>query len=137
MSRIALPLVLLMAAGWLLVLAGCGSSPPATKTVVVAKAPAKTAGHGPPPHAPAHGYRAKYNGVDLVYDSGIEVYVVTTVKGRYYWGDHFYRRRGNVWLKSKSLGGQWVAVGKSNIPVALRTGKAKKHAKAATRANEE
>ena len=26
--------------------------------------------HGPPPHAPAHGYRHKQHGVELVYDSG-------------------------------------------------------------------
>lgn len=31
-------------------------------------------GNGPPPHAPAHGYRNKQraNGVELVYDSGCD-----------------------------------------------------------------
>ncbi len=55
----------------------CSSSPSHSNVYV---APQATAG-GPPSHAPAHGYRNKehkqrYKGIDLVFDTGLGVYVV-------------------------------------------------------------
>jgi len=41
-------------------------------------------GYGPPAHAPANGYRYKYQGHDMVYDSGLGVYVVIGQSSVYY-----------------------------------------------------
>lgn len=119
MSRIALPLILMFTAGW--IFSGCSSSP-SPSTVVVAT-PARQSGHGPPPHAPAHGYRHKHGGgVELVYDAGIEAYLVVGVEGRYYWEGSYYRRRGNQWLRAMNLDGPWKKVSRSQVPTGLRRG---------------
>jgi hypothetical protein len=48
--------------------------------------------HGPPPHAPAHGYRAKTGeGLAIVYDSKLRVYVVVDVLNHYYHNGFYYR----------------------------------------------
>lgn len=63
---------------------------------------------GPPPHAPAHGYRHKHpDGVDLVYQSGIGVYVVTGYTAVYFYQGHFYRFRKNKCEMSLHIGGPW------------------------------
>jgi hypothetical protein len=122
MSRIALPLILVLAASW--VLSGCSSSPSPSTTVVAT--PASHSGHGPPPHAPAHGYRHKHgDGAELVYDAGLDVYLVVGMKGRYYREGNYYCRRGNEWLLSSSLRGPWKIVGKSHVPAGLRHGSKK------------
>lgn len=79
-------------------------------------------GHGPPPHAPAHGYRHKHrvSGVDLVFDSGLGVYVVVGVPYHYYYRDRFYRFRDGRWYFATRYGGPWhVAEGRS-VPPGLR-----------------
>ena len=61
-----------------------GSSPSAH-----ASAPAVHKG-GPPDHAPAHGYRKKHHhhhDIEMVYDSGLGVYVIAGYKGLYFHGD--------------------------------------------------
>ena len=114
---------------------GCGSrtsAPPPQKEVVVA-APAKTGVYGPPPHAPAHGYRHKHgNDLDLIYDSRLEVYVVAGSSKRYWWDDNFYRKRGNQWQLSAKLDGPWTGVNKKKVPHGLTgtKGKGKKNKKA-------
>jgi hypothetical protein len=48
---------------------------------------------GPPPWAPAHGYRHKHaQGMELVYDAQLGVYVVVGRDGLYFRHDRFYRR---------------------------------------------
>ncbi|GAI19521.1 unnamed protein product, partial [marine sediment metagenome] len=53
--------------------------------------------HGPPPHAPAHGYRHKHQGVELVYDSGRGVYVVVDFPLHFYFKGHYYRYHEPHW----------------------------------------
>lgn len=88
-------------------------------------------GHGPPPHAPAHGYRHKYHGVELVFDSGCGVYVVVGLPSHYYYSGYFYRFHGEGWQVSVEIGGPWKLVSEESLPPGLRakeksTGKSKK-----------
>ena len=49
-------------------------------------------GNGPPPHAPAHGYRHKHqHGVELVYSSELGVYVVVGFPNHYFSEGHYFR----------------------------------------------
>jgi hypothetical protein len=74
-------------------------------------------GKGPPPHAPAHGYRHKHAcGADLVYDAGIGVYVVVGLPGIYFHDDLFYRRVSRGWQASHSLDGPWQVVEVAVVP---------------------
>jgi len=77
-------------------------------------------GLGPPPHAPAHGYRQKYQGVELVYDSGRGVYVVVEFPSHYYYKDHFYRLENSKWEISVNIAGPWELVSEESIPAGLR-----------------
>ena len=47
---------------------------------------------GPPPWAPAHGYRHKHHGADLVFDAHIGVYVVVGHPHVYFHDGHYFRR---------------------------------------------
>ena len=79
---------------------------------------------GPPPHAPAHGYRHKHNrdGVVLVYDTGIAVYVVSGYKNCWYNDGVYFRLSGSTWEMSARLGGPWkVAVVDRDVPVKLKS----------------
>jgi hypothetical protein len=85
-------------------------------------------GHGPPPHAPAHGYRHNHRtkGVDLVYDSGCGAYVVVGLPGHYYCDGHFFRFRGAHWEVSLNTTHGWEPAYEDSIPPGLRTkGKSK------------
>jgi|GEM_PF-2724602 len=77
-------------------------------------------GHGPPAHAPAHGYRRKHvYGYDLVYDSSCGFYVVTGLSHHYYHDGHFYRLHGDVWQVSLR-GAAWRPLGYDTLPSPLR-----------------
>ena len=94
-SRVSAFTATLIAGGLFLV--ACSSTPPPSKTVVVTK----TKVVGPPPHAPAHGYRYKHaDGVELIYHAGMKVYLVTSVPDHYFWKDNYYRQRGGKWQQS-------------------------------------
>ena len=84
-------------------------------------------GHGPPPHAPAHGYRHKHvDGVELVYDSGRGVYVVVGLPDHYYCDGHFFRIRGGQWEVSLNTNHGWRPAYGDSIPHGLRSkGKSK------------
>lgn len=77
-------------------------------------------GGGPPPHAPAHGYRRKQRGADLVYDSGLGVYVVVGYP-YYYLDDRFYRQADGAWQASVNLNGPWQPVPDRSLPPKLQT----------------
>ena len=84
-----------------------------TPKVVVRKA-------GPPPHAPAHGYRHKHHGgVDLVYDTEIGVYLVMGHDHCYFHKDRFYRRTNGSWQVSIELGGKWSTIPDKKVPPGL------------------
>jgi hypothetical protein len=87
---------------------------------------------GPPPHAPAHGYRMKHahDGVELVYDSGIDVYVVTGFRNCYYSAGQYFRLEASFWEWSASVDGPWKALSSdSDLPPGLRHKHGKGHGK--------
>lgn len=71
-------------------------------------------GYGPPAHAPAHGYRKKYD--DRHYDDGLGVYVMTRYPGYYFWDDHYYRLIDGRWHIGISFGGPWRIVDVDRVP---------------------
>ena len=84
---------------------------------------------GPPPHAPAHGHRHRHHqqpDIDLVFDSGLGVYVVVGREDLFFYREHFYRVMDDVWHRSLRIDSGWVLAHKATVPTAL----AKKHRKA-------
>ena len=78
---------------------------------------------GPPPHAPAHGYRRKYQGVELVYDSGRGIYVVIGFPNHYYFKGHYYRLGEVEWEVGVILEGPWKVISYDELPKGLRMDK--------------
>ncbi|HET9235253.1 MAG TPA: hypothetical protein VFP10_14045 [Candidatus Eisenbacteria bacterium] len=112
-------LVTLSAATLALSVLGCSSSRRSTTVVVTDRPVVVATKSGPPPHAPAHGYRAKHRGVDMVYDSGIGVYTVVGHRGCYYRSDRFFRQQGSTWQVSASIRGPWKTTSRSAVPNGL------------------
>jgi hypothetical protein len=75
---------------------------------------------GPPPHAPAHGYRHKQHGVELVYDSGRGVYIVVELPNYFYCKGYYYRRIENQWQIGVHVDGPWEVVSEKSLPPGLR-----------------
>ena len=93
---------------------------------------AKASKRGPPPWAPAHGYRhMNQEGVELRFDSGLGVYVVFGHEGHYFHGDRYYRRIDGDWRVSISVDGPWWDVRLDAVPPGIRhhKGKHKHHGK--------
>jgi len=77
---------------------------------------------GPPPHAPADGYRHQQpNGAVLEYDAGRSLYVVVGRSGHYYDDGRYYRWTGSTWQSSARLDGGWHAIPPSALPPGLRS----------------
>lgn len=89
--------------------------------------------YGPPPHAPAHGYRRKHqHGVELVYNSGLGVYVIVGFPNHYYCEDHYFRLSGYQWEISSHIKGPWILAPDEVLPYGLKVkekGKAKGESK--------
>jgi hypothetical protein len=83
--------------------------------------------HGPPPHAPAHGYRHKHHdGQQLKYDSKIGAYVVVNVPDTYFANDLYLRMSSDGrWMVSATLEGGWRVALASEIPPKMRYSKHK------------
>lgn len=64
-------------------------------------------GYGPPPHAPAHGYRHKYHNHDLLYDSGLGVYIVVGAPDFYFIDGFYYRHSHDGWYYSREYDRDW------------------------------
>lgn len=77
-------------------------------------------GHGPPPHAPAHGYRQKHAGTELAFDSKLGVYLVLGHSNRFYSDGRFLRLHEDSWQVSASLEGPWSAYPAASVPPGLR-----------------
>ena len=92
------------------------------RTVIVKKDPAVTsAKSGPPPHAPAHGYRHKHaDGVKLVYDSGLGVYLVSGHVDVYYYKSTYYRVHKGVFQSGKHIKGPWYKSSHKKVPNGLQ-----------------
>ena len=83
--------------------------------------PTVSKGTGPPAHAPAHGYRRKHmSGLELVFDSGLGVYVVVGHSDHYYHDGYFYRLQGGLWEMSLSLDGHWKVAPEKSLPAGLK-----------------
>jgi hypothetical protein len=86
-------------------------------------------GHGPPPHAPAHGYRRKHHDahhagdLELVFDSGLGVYVVIGFPSHYWLDGTYYRERAGSFEIAASIDGPW-STSRTALPPGL-AGKAK------------
>ena len=78
---------------------------------------------GPPPHAPAHGYRARHeDGYDLVFDRGIGCYIVVGYTDYYYNDGFFFRFSSDGWQISAHVGGtqaRWEHADESRVPEPL------------------
>ncbi|MBW2233436.1 MAG: hypothetical protein JRH17_23905 [Deltaproteobacteria bacterium] len=118
----------------ILLLGGCG--PFSSITIGKSSHPAvgtdRSAWQGPPPHAPAHGYRHKQRhqgrDLDLVFDTNLGVYVVVSLPNRYYWNGYYLRIDGSQWYASTNLDSGWELRSDDSLPPGLK--KQKKHKKA-------
>ncbi len=77
--------------------------------------------HRPP--IPAHGHRHSHAGVELVFDSGLGVYLVVDRHNHFYTEGRFYRYAYDGWQISTELEGGWHQVARPSLPPGL----AKKH----------
>jgi hypothetical protein len=91
---------------------------PAPQVVVVHE------GGGPPPHAPAHGYRRKqkdaHGELELSFDAGLGVYVVVGFPNLYFYGDHYFRLADAGWQISVRHDSGFVAAAERDVPPGLR-----------------
>ena len=96
--------------------------PPAKRTVTHTRAHEP----GPPPHAPAHGYRHKHRDrvggpvVELRYDDALRIYVVVGHADHYFHAGRYYRRHDGRWVASTQLAGPWAVVEIAKLPPGLR-----------------
>lgn len=112
---------------WLLIFAGAlvitscsgtvrykktGRPAPDTEVVVAKK--------GPPPHAPAHGYRHKHGNLVLVYQSDLSIYVVDGHEGYFFFEGEFFRSHKGKWQSSRQFNGPWKKISESKLPKGLR-----------------
>jgi hypothetical protein len=112
MNKLIRYLALLPLVMGLLVIAGC-------ETVTVRDShPGK--GYGPPPHAPAHGYRHKTRGgAELVFDSGLGVYIVVGLPDHYYLDGRYIRHVRGHWEYAPDLDGPWHSRDTRKLPPGL------------------
>ncbi|MFH2093490.1 MAG: hypothetical protein ABIJ31_14115 [Pseudomonadota bacterium] len=86
---------------------------------------------GPPPHAPAHGYRHKnQHGHEMEYNSDAGAYVVLNLPETYF-GNNLYIRvsADGTWMVSATLEGGWrIALG-HEVPLQLKAYQQKKNGK--------
>jgi hypothetical protein len=82
---------------------------------------------GPPPHAPAHGYRRKHHvenrDVELVFDSGLGVYVVVGFPDVYFDANVFFRLADVGWQVSMRPDGGWTLAAADRVPPGLAKAK--------------
>lgn len=76
---------------------------------------------GPPPHAPAYGYRHAYYdaGVELAFDDGLGVYAVVGRPGHYWYSGRYVHWESGSWRASVRLDGAWVVISDHEIPEKL------------------
>ena len=85
---------------------------------------------GPPPHAPAHGYRHKHpDGVVLVYDSGLGLYIVSGYASVYFYEGRYYRMHHDMWESTAHFKGNWRKTSSKSLPPGLQEKQVAKHNK--------
>lgn len=83
---------------------------------------------GPPPHAPAHGYRHKHKNHDMVFDTGIGAYVVIGMAEHYFLDNSYFRYRDGRWQIGMNLDGDdWRDARDYEVPSGLLRDKASPH----------
>lgn len=89
--------------------------------------------NGPPPHAPAHGYRHKHRhqgeNLEFVFDSDLGIYVVIGVPDRYYWNGYYLRIDGDQWYASVNLDSGWEPRSDDSLPPGIRKHKKRQKVK--------
>ncbi len=81
---------------------------------------------GPPPHAPAHGYRHKnQQGVELQFDSGLGVYIVAEMPGIYFHNGLYMQMSDGQWRTSLNINGPWQPEVNGRVPSKLKKIKGK------------
>lgn len=76
---------------------------------------------GPPPHAPAHGYRRKNRqGLSMMFDSNLGVYVLMDYPMHYFWDDRYYRKGKHGWETTEDINNKWRKIIKHDIPQGLQ-----------------
>ena len=80
---------------------------------------------GPPAHAPAHGYKKKHHddGPELVFDSGLGVYLVVGLADLYFHNDSYFRYANGGWEFGVNINGPWRTADYGHVPPGLH----KKH----------
>jgi hypothetical protein len=114
-TRASFPLVVILAAA-LAAGAGCADRHP--RSGDYDSGPGR--GYGPPPHAPAHGYRHKYQDRDLEFDSNLGVYVVIDMPALFWLDGWYFRRLGDRWQRSQRWDGPWYDSRWEEVPPRLR-----------------
>jgi len=76
----------------------------------------KHSGYGPPPHAPAHGYRHKHKGHDLEYNSDLGIYVVIGLADHYFIDGIYYKLTKHGWYSSQYIDKGWNEYKKDFLP---------------------
>lgn len=118
-TKICFIVALLISTG--ITISACGSSVHYTEAV---NPEIKEKHNGPPPHAPAHGYRHKHpDGEELVYKSDIDVYVVVGHQDYYFHKDKYYRVKNGSWEVSFNMKENWTLVSEKKLPPGLRNNK--------------
>ena len=72
--------------------------------------------NGPPPHAPAHGYRHKHRGHTLEYDHELGIYVVIGLVGHYFIDGLYYKKTKHGWFSSHDIDKGWKEYKKDVLP---------------------
>lgn len=76
---------------------------------------------GPPPHAPAHGYRAKQaQDVAMRFDPTLGLNLVVGYPNYYFHQGQYFRLSGGAWQISSGLDGPWEACREDRLPPGLR-----------------
>ena len=118
MSKVKLTIILFLSS---VLFAGCAGVD--TVVYIPADVHVKERHHknGPPPHAPAHGYRHKHqDGVELEYDSRIDAYLVIEFPGTYFYNGLYGRfSPEEYWMVAENLNGPWRVSKEGEIPLKL------------------
>ena len=108
----------------IVLLVGCASF---GGSVSVSSNEKKSYKHGPPPHAPANGYRYKHrDGVELIFDSRLGAYSVAGLNDTYFQNELFMRLSSKgEWEVAAHFSGPWRLAADGEVPSKLK--KYKKH----------
>jgi hypothetical protein len=72
------------------------------------------------PAHPSHGYVYAHGGIDMVFDSGLGLYIVTGYPDYYFFSGRYYRYHSPYWEYSSRLNGPWKMERYESLPRGLR-----------------